>query len=207
MEIIPVKYGESTLPESMIFINGSENALRNIVFKVYLIKNRQKLILVDAGCETMPGFDMKNFIGPINALENIGIAADDITDVIITHSHHDHIECVRYFKNAIIHIEEGEYELGKSFIPANFRVNVFSDVFNVCDGVKIVKIGGHSEGSCIVEIENGTDTFIITGDECYLRECLIEKIPTGSFVNKKASSDFIEKYSDSKYKILLCHDE
>ena len=143
MEIIPVKYGESTLPESMIFINGSENALRNIVFKVYLIKNRQKLILVDAGCETMPGFDMKNFIGPIKALENIGIAADDITDVIITHSHHDHIECVRYFKNAIIHIEEGEYELGKSFIPANFRVNVFSDVFNVCDGVKIVKIGGH----------------------------------------------------------------
>ncbi len=207
MEIIPVKYGESTLPESMIFINGSETALRNIVFKVYLIKNRQKLILVDAGCETMPGFDMKNFIGPIKALENIGIAADDITDVIITHSHHDHIECVRYFKNAIIHIEEGEYELGKSFIPADFRVNVFSDVFNVCDGVKIVKIGGHSEGSCIVEIENGTDTFIITGDECYLRECLIEKIPTGSFVNKKASSDFIEKYSDSKYKILLCHDE
>ncbi len=207
MKIVPVKYGESTLPESMIFINGSEKKVRDIVFKVYLIKTEDKLILVDAGCETMPGFDMKNFIGPIKALENIGIAADDITDVVITHSHHDHIECVKYFKNAVIHIEDGEYEPSKGFIPADFRVNVFSDVFNVCDGVKIIKIGGHSEGSCIVEIENGTDTFIITGDECYLRECLTEKIPTGSFVNKKASSDFIEKYSDSKYKILLCHDE
>ena len=207
MEILTVRYGESTLPETMIFINGREGEVRDIVFNVFLIKTEAKLILVDAGCETMPGFDMKNFIGPIKALENINISAEDITDVVITHSHHDHIECVKYFKNAVIHIEDGEFEAGKSFIPDDFKLNIFKDVFEICDGVKIIKIGGHSKGSCIVEIEKGDRTFVITGDECYLRECLTKKIPTGSSGNPDASAAFIEKYSDSKYTVLLCHDD
>ena len=207
MEITPVKYGESTLPERMVFINGMEGKVRDIVFMVYLVKTDDKLILVDAGCETMPGFIMEDFIGPVKTLQDIGISAASITDVVITHSHHDHIECVKYFKNATIHIEENEYELGKSYIPDGFKVNVFREHFSLCDGVEFVKIGGHSHGSCIVEIEKDGELFVITGDECYIRECLTKKIPTGSSVNPDASAAFIKKYSDEKYKVLLCHDE
>lgn len=207
MKIIPVKYGESTLPESMIFVCGNKNKVRDIVFKVYLVKTEDKLILIDAGCETMPGFIMENFTGPVKALEGMNISPSDITDVVITHSHHDHIECVKYFKNATIHIEENEYELGKSYLPDGFEINIFRERFSLCEGVEVIKIGGHSHGSCIVEISYGNKTAVITGDECYLRECLTKKIPTGSSVNPDASAAFIEKYSDSKYEILLCHDE
>ena len=91
MEIIPVKYGESVLSEEMIFTNGDKEKVCEIVFKVYLIKTDEKLILVDAGCETMPGFVMKNFTGTVKVLENINISFEEITDVIITHAHHDHI--------------------------------------------------------------------------------------------------------------------
>ena len=207
MQIIPVEYGKSVLPESMIFINGDENKFREIVFKVYLIKTSQKLILVDAGCETMPGFVMRDFIGTVQALKNIDITPDEITDVLITHSHHDHIECVKYFKNAVIHIQSDEYEGGKRYIPDDFKVNVFENEFSVCENVKIVKIGGHSKGSCIVEIAIDTKAYIISGDECYLRECVTKEIPTGSSFNQSASREFVEKYSDSKYTVLLCHDE
>ena len=97
IDIIPIDYGKSLLPESWIFENGAENKFRPIVFRVYLIRTENRLILVDAGCETMPGFDMKDFIGPIKALRNIGISLEEITDLIITHAHHDHIECAKYF--------------------------------------------------------------------------------------------------------------
>ena len=117
MQIIPIEYGKSVLSENMIFINGNENNFRDIVFKVYLIKTDEKLILVDAGCETMPGFVMRDFLGTVRALENIGVSPEEITDVIITHSHHDHIECVKYFENAVIHIQKDEYEIGKKYIP------------------------------------------------------------------------------------------
>lgn len=85
IEIIPVDYAKSVLPESWVFLNGDKDVKVPILFRVYLLKTENRLILVDAGCETMSGFDMKDFIGPIKALENIGISPEEITDVILTH--------------------------------------------------------------------------------------------------------------------------
>ena len=207
MEIKELKYGESVLPESMCFTGGDKNKFREIVFKVYLVKDKEKLILVDAGCETMPGFVMKNFIGTVSALEKINVSPQKVTDVIITHSHHDHIECVKYFKNAIIHIEKNEYESGKKYLSENLCLNIFENKFSVSENVEIIKIGGHSDGSCIVEIKKEDEIYVVAGDECYVRECLSKKIITGSTSDKDASRYFIEKYSAPEYKVLLCHDE
>lgn len=208
LEVIPVEYANSVLPEDWVFVGGDAGRVRPIEFKVYLIKSGERMILVDAGCETMPGFDdMKNFIGPIKALENIGVKPSDITDVVITHSHHDHIECVKYFDKAIIHIQREEYESGKDYIPESFNVNLFDDGYTVCENVNVVKIGGHSQGSCIVEMKAENGIYVITGDECYSRECLEKKIPTGNSFCPEKSKSFIEKYSDDKYIALLCHDD
>jgi len=207
MKILPVIYGKSEIPESMAFLNGDKNKFREILFKVYVIKIENKIILVDAGCETMPWFKMRDFLGTVKALEGIGINPSEITDVILTHSHHDHIECVKYFKNAVIHIEKDEYENGKKYIPEDFFVNTFDDIYEVCKNVKVLKIGGHTKGSCIVEIKDEDKIYIISGDECYLRECLENKIPTGSSFDLKKSTEFISEYSKSKYTVLFCHDE
>ena len=83
MEITPIDYGRSVLSEKLIFHDGDENVFREIVFRLYLIKFADRIILVDAGCETMPGFVMRDFIGPVKALENISVRVDDITDLII----------------------------------------------------------------------------------------------------------------------------
>ena len=207
LEIIPIEYGKSILPESMIFQGGAEDKFRPIVFMIYLIKTEKQLILVDAGCETMPGFDMRDFIGPVKALEKIDIKPEDITDVIITHAHHDHIECVSRFKNAVIYIQHDEYESGKGYLAEGMNIKLFDDEIQVSDSVKAVKIGGHSKGSCIVEVTDDKKTYIISGDECYLRECLDKKIPTGTSYCPEKSRKFIEKYSSGEYTVLLCHDK
>lgn len=206
MKIFEIEYAKSTLPETMIFINGEEGKKHEIVFKVYLIKTDEKLILVDAGCETMPGFIMRDFVGSVNELKNRGVDPLQITDVIITHSHHDHIECVKYFKNAQIFIEENEYEDAKQYISEELNVNVFCNKLFVDKNIKVLKIGGHSKGSCIVEITDDEKIYVIVGDECYKRECMDKKIPTGSYYNKEASENFIKKYSDKKYTLLFSHD-
>lgn len=207
MKIIPVKYGESVLSEALIVQGGNANKFCHIPFIIYVIKTAGKTILADAGCVTMPGFEMKNFIGSVNALENAGISPDDITDVIITHAHHDHIECVKEFENAVIHIQKDEYEMGKNYIPEGFKINIFDEQYSVCDGVKAVKVGGHSKGSCVIEINENDHVTVIVGDECYSRRCIMQKIPTGSSFCMQKSKEFIEKYSDCKYKLLFCHDE
>ena len=206
-KIIPIEYGKSVLPESMIFQGGAKDKFRPIVFMIYLIKVQDRLILTDAGCETMPGFDMREFIGPVKALEKHGITPNDITDVVITHSHHDHIECVKYFKNSVIYIQRDEYDMGKNYFSDNMNIKLFDDEIQICSTVKAVKIGGHSKGSCVVEITDNKKKYVIVGDECYLRECLNKKIPTGASYCLQKSHEFIEKYSSGEYTVLLCHDK
>lgn len=205
-EIIPLKYGESVLPENMIFPQGNSAKLYPIIFQIYLVKTESHLILVDAGCETLPGFHMKNFIGSRNALLKAGISAEDITDVIITHSHHDHIECVKYFHHAKIYIQKDEYELGKNYFLPNQNIFLFETHTTITDCIDVCLIGGHSKGSCIVQIDTTPNPTIIVGDECYLRKNIEKKIPTGSSVCPQKSLNFIQRYSSSPYKILLSHD-
>ena len=207
IDIIPIDYGKSVLPESMIFQNGAGNKFRPIIFRIYLIKTENRLILVDAGCETMPGFVMTDFIGTVKALNNIGISPDRITDLIITHAHHDHIECAKYFKNAVIYIQKDEYEAGKGYLAENLNIRTFDEEMQICDGIKAVKIGGHSKGSSIVEITDADKKYIIAGDECYMRDCLAKQIPTGVSYNPEKSRAFIKKYGKGEYTVLLCHDE
>ena len=207
IDIIPIDYGKSVLPESMIFENGAGNKFRPIIFRVYLIRTENRLILVDAGCETMPGFDMKDFVGPIKALNNIGISPNEITDVIITHAHHDHIECAKYFKNAVIYIQKDEYESGKGYLAENLNIRTFDEEMQICGGIKAVKIGGHSKGSSIVEITDSVKKYIIAGDECYMRDSLTKHIPTGISCNPEKSRAFIQKYGVGEYTVFLCHDE
>ena len=207
IEIIPVEYGKSVLPGDQVFRGGDSNVSYDILFMIYLIKAGEKLILADAGCETMPGFVMRDFVGPVKALEKIGVTPKDITDVIITHSHHDHIESVNYFKDSNIYIQKDEYNAGKGYISDDLKVILFDDEAELCPGVKAVKIGGHSKGSCIVEIEKDEKIYVIAGDECYLRQCIEKQIPTGCSACPEKSEEFIKKYKDDKYVLLLCHDK
>lgn len=203
-DILRIKYADSFLPESAIFPNGTNDKSRYIDFFIYLIETENRKILIDAGCLTMPGFDMKNFIGPVKALAANGISAQSITDVIITHAHHDHIEAARCFENAVFYVQAQEYEAGKDYLEG-LQTVLFEDEYDLCQGIKIIKIGGHSTGSSIVEAEFNNLNYIFAGDECYLKECLERAIPTASSCCPEKSRCFIEKYSKMCDRVYLSH--
>lgn len=206
IKIIPIEYGKSVLSEKNIFQNGSDNKFKNIVFKIFLIITQNRKVLIDAGCETMPGFDMKDFVGPVKALEKIGLKPCDISDLIITHAHHDHIEAVKYFTCANIFIQKDEYNAGKEYFSNKHKIITFENEICLLPNIKIIKIGGHSIGSSIVEISDKNIINVIVGDEIYSKECILKNIPTGASYNLENSLAFINKYSDNKYNLLLCHD-
>ena len=138
-------------------------------------------------------------------LKSEGVAPEEITDVIITHAHHDHIGCVGCQKNARVFIQRDEYESGKNYIRNTAEVILFDDGVTVCDGVRTVKIGGHSKGSSRVEAEQDGEIYVIAGDECYSSYNLEHKIPTATSGNRKNSEEFIKTYTSPKYKVLLIH--
>ncbi len=207
MKVTALKYAESTLPQDQVLLGGDKTVRVPISFIIYLIETGERKILVDAGCETMPGFDMKHFCSPVAVLERYGLRPEDITDVAVTHAHHDHIEAVKHFGSARIYIQKDEYEAGKQYIPSDFQVCLFEDSQALCSHVRIRKIGGHSKGSCIVEFEAGGKLCIIAGDEVYARECLEREIPTGVSFCPLKSHAFVKQYGSGHCLVLLCHDD
>ncbi len=206
LSVYCLKYAESVLPQNMVFYGGDKNIKIPISFSVYLIKTKDKNILVDAGCDTMPGFIMKRFYSPAFVLRSVGVTSDEITDVIITHSHHDHIEAVRHFNNAVIHISSAEYEQGKRYIPDGVKANVFENEYVFDSQLKVIEWGGHSKGSAIVEVESDSITHVLCGDECYINECITKKISTGAYCDLEKSRAFVKTYSGKKYIVHTCHD-
>jgi len=202
-----LKYGESTLPESMIFKGGDSSVSRPISFTFFLISTAERRILVDSGCDTMPGFDMKHFCGPREVMKSCGLLPEDITDVVLTHAHHDHAECAGIYKNAVVYVQKDELREARRYIPSQMKVQTFEDECTVCGGVKAVKVGGHSAGSCIVTFSVKEKRFVIVGDECYSGECIEKKIPTGSSFCPEKSREFIENCKQSGDVLLLCHDD
>ncbi|MBE6769489.1 MAG: MBL fold metallo-hydrolase [Ruminococcaceae bacterium] len=206
-KLIRLNFGKTTLPETMIHSGGREGQSVPIVFSFFLLLTENKKILVDAGCDTMPGFVMTDFIGPVSALKNKGFSPANITDVIITHAHHDHIEGVKHFKNAKIHIQREEFAReGKNFIPKEFEVCLFDEKTEL-EGVRAVKIGGHSDGSCVIEFQLNGKKRVICGDECYTKYNIENFVPTATSHNPKMSQMFLEKYCRGDYLCILCHEE
>lgn len=201
-----LKYAESTLPESMVFPCGDKEKKIPITFCIYLICTDGRNILVDAGCTVMPGFQMQRFFSPAFVLRQVGLSAEDITDVVITHGHHDHMEAVRYFSNAVIHITKAAYAGGCAYIPDGFRVSPFEGERVLTPQIKVVEWGGHASGSAFVEIETEGITHILAGDECYTNANIEKGIPTGTAADREKAAAFVEKFRKPPYRVHTCHD-
>ena len=205
MKLYAVKYAESVFGENHIFKGGDPEVLLPIHFVIFLIEDEARRILIDAGCDTMPGWDMRHFESPSVILERAGIPCDSITDVVLTHFHHDHVEAVKYFKNAVAHIQKDEYELCKGYFPEGMKIETFTDEKELPSGIKAIKIGAHSVGSCIVEFPLGNKTGVISGDEVYSKK-VIDIAKNGNGYHPR-TVEFAKKYSDSeKYKVFVMHE-
>lgn len=202
MKIVALKYAESVYGERFIFRGGNRERLLPISFVIYLIQTDNKNILIDAGCEECSGFIMSICKKPTELLREYGLSPQDITDVVITHAHHDHIASVGDYTNAVIHIQREEYDFGKKYIPDNLQVSLFDDEEQLTDDVFVRKIGGHSIGSSIVI----ADRYVFCGDECYYEKNLTEKIMSGSIYCLENHRAFMKEYSKDRYTPLMFHD-
>ena len=206
MKIHAIQYACSSLPESMILSGGNKDRQIPISFILYVVETEHRRILIDPGCDSLPGFEMHNLVSPPIALSDYGIAPREITDVIITHAHHDHIDGLRHFPHAQIYIQTDEYQKGKQYIPHAARVHTFDDRTLVANCVEMEKVGGHTAGSCIAKVDIGEAQYIFGGDACYLPICLAQRIPTGASHNPADSQAFIDRFSRPGYRVLLTHD-
>lgn len=206
MKLIVFKYGATEITEKMAFQNGNEKIKLSVALLFFLIEHKNKKILIDVGCDTMPGFELSEFELPVNVLETYGVKRTEITDVIITHSHHDHIDSLYNYPQATVYLQEKELKFAEKYLGDEKQISLFKEHQKIFDNIEVRHIGGHSAGSSIVLVHCDKYVYVLCGDECYTKANLLTGKPTGSSVSLERSQNFIDEYKKDKYIPVLFHD-
>jgi len=114
-EVYAIEYGgsDARIPASSVAIGGNPEDSVSFSYYMWFLKgDNGKNILVDVGYErdySRPLSPGQHFIRPDSALQRINVNPEDITDIIITHVHNDHIGGLHLFDNGTIWIQRNEY--------------------------------------------------------------------------------------------------
>ena len=112
-EVYAVRY--ATMPGFPVaaLVQGAERRRKlDIAMAIWVLKGPGgRTVLVDAGFYR-PQFLRKNVAGytrPDRALERLGIRPEQVTDVVVTHMHWDHVNGVDLFPKARVWIQKDEF--------------------------------------------------------------------------------------------------
>ena len=138
------------------------------------VRDGQQLVLIDAGAGAAMGADAGKLPASLRAA---GVEPTQITDVLISHSHPDHVGGLvdaagaLTFPNAKIRMTAAEWTymqanpdlaaLTRTIAP---RVETFAPGAVVAPGITAVAIDGHTPGHTGYEIVSGADRLLYIGD-------------------------------------------
>ena len=203
-EVYALSYGVyPSFPVSALLAGADKDRKIDLQMMIWLVKGPGgRNILVDTGCyheNVVKGKGIKNLIKASEAIAKLGLAATDITDVIITHMHWDHADGMDLFPNAKIWIQKDEYVYytglawqsdGKhggiepddvlTLVKLNMdhRVNmVGGDNVEIIKGIRVYTGGRHTFASQYVGVRTTSGTIVIASDNMYLYENLEKHAP------------------------------
>lgn len=109
-----VRYGTVPhFPLNGLVIGAPKGQTIDIAMVFWLIRGNGRVILFDSGCHRqhwLDDFHMTDFLSPDKALDQAGVPASSVTDVVISHAHWDHMGGIDLFPNATIWIQKDEYD-------------------------------------------------------------------------------------------------
>ncbi|WP_299042777.1 MBL fold metallo-hydrolase [uncultured Tateyamaria sp.] len=156
----------------------------------WLIETGTRRMLVDTGSgSTLRGKYPDTGHLPM-ALARAGVMPDQITDILITHMHADHIGGLMHggaarYPNAMLHVCEVEWrywaapERAQRVAPAQrplanliaglmdqmaYRIAVHNPNGDIGQGIWLEAAPGHTPGHQIVHVSSGTDSLLLLGD-------------------------------------------
>jgi len=145
----------------------------------YLVPSGERRVLIDAG---LGNLSAGSFHGGamLDSLAAAGFSPDDVTDVVLTHLHFDHVGWATskgrlVFPNAVYRchsadwahfVEADDADPGavRKLSPLEPRLELFDTDHSVAPGVDVRHAPGHTPGSVVVVISDGDDRAMLLGD-------------------------------------------
>jgi glyoxylase-like metal-dependent hydrolase (beta-lactamase superfamily II) len=108
-----IRYGVSPgVPVGALVVGGPMTEKVDVDFVVWLIRGGGRNILFDSGFHRERWFKQWNitdYLQPDEAVRQAGVKPEDVTDVVISHAHWDHMGGIDLFPKATVWIQKDEF--------------------------------------------------------------------------------------------------
>jgi glyoxylase-like metal-dependent hydrolase (beta-lactamase superfamily II) len=204
-EVFVLEYARSNKQPVASLIQGAYNdGTIDLPFSFVLARNGTRNVLVDTGfmkdghgAVMAERFDVPYWISPLRLLAEMGIAPGDVTDIVLSHAHFDHMGSIDQFPTARLFLQKKELlswveamALPRQFgfltqvldpvdihaaisaAEQNRLVLVDGDKDNVLPGIHVRSGEGHTMGQQYAVLETAKGRYVVSGDCVYGKQNL-----------------------------------
>lgn len=211
-DVYAIRY--ATVPQFPVsgLIKGADESRKlDIAMMIWLIRGSGRNVLVDSGFyrpQFFKSWTVTEFIRPDQAVALAGVRPEEITDIILTHTHWDHADGADLFPKAQIWIQKDEYTYytgaawqsgGKHggiepedilfLVRANTegRLHLVEGDREILPGIRVYTGGRHTWQSQYVAVDAKPGTVILASDNLYLYENLEKRLPIAQTFDSAAN--------------------
>jgi glyoxylase-like metal-dependent hydrolase (beta-lactamase superfamily II) len=188
-----------------LVVGGPKDEKIDIAMVVWLIRGGGHTILFDSGFHRdtfLKDYPMKDYLRPDLAVKTAGVEAGQVTDVVISHAHWDHMGGLDLFPKAQVWIQKGEYRyytmdawqpggdhdgIDPEDVKELVRLNtegrlhlVNGDNIEIFPGIRAYIGSRHTYASQYLWIQ-GSPNFVLASDNAYLYFNLSSHLPGNTF--------------------------
>lgn len=200
-EVYAIKYGERVGTRGSIFVHGDpHDAPLPMDYFVWVIKNADRTVVLDIGFSKEEGERRKRTClrCPAESLQLVGVDANEVEHVIISHMHYDHVGNIEKFPKATFHIQDEEmsFVTGRAMTHAPLRHSfVLSEVVgmvtalygdrvvfhdgdeDVFPGISVHHMPGHTRGMQSVRVHTKRGWVVLAADAAHYYESITDGTP------------------------------
>ncbi len=199
-EVYVIEYARSQDQPVASLIQGAyAEGVMSVPFGFVLARGHGRNILVDCGfmregngIAVADRFGIPHWISPLRMLAELGVGPGDVSDIVLSHAHFDHMGSIEQFPNARLHIQKSELLswIELLALPPRFGFltsvldpdDIYSaldaardhrlmlldgDVDDVLPGVHVRFGPGHTIGQQFAVLETAAGRIVVAGDCVY----------------------------------------
>ncbi|MDV8070914.1 N-acyl homoserine lactonase family protein [Rhodococcus sp. IEGM 1366] len=209
-EVIAIRLGHVDRVARDNFLNDPHiSGSMRLDFDMWVLRSEARTVLVDTGFSPEAGKRRGRVLErhPVEALRELGIEPDQVTDVVITHLHYDHAGNLGDFPDARIWIQRAEVAYATGGHMRHPQLSHFFEVDDVCDlvrrtfdgrvrqiegahvlsdGIELHQVGGHTPGLQIVRVHTDRGWVVLASDALHYYANLELKNPFPAIVDVPA---------------------
>jgi glyoxylase-like metal-dependent hydrolase (beta-lactamase superfamily II) len=232
-EVHAIRYGTLERFPVAALVAGADTSRRaDIALMVWVARAPGRTVLVDAGFyreKFIRRWRPASYERPSAALARLGLRPEDVTDIVISHVHWDHLDGADLFPRARIWIQRAEYEyyvdstgrarsttidsLDAAMLAALARAGrvelIPGDSVEVIPGITVYTGGKHTYASQYAGVRTQGGVVVIASDNAYLYENLERRRPitqTLDSLSNIQAQDRMHRLTGSGGRIVPGHD-